>query len=158
MKAREEVWVDAPPEEVFRFVADPGNFPEWMAGIEEARLGIGSTPGPGATLVATLGFRGSRHRIVFEVTAFDPASRLAFRTVEGPYPVASTFTFEPDDSGTTVTYEQEVIADTLSARITFILFAPFTRRMVRKRLAWELDGLADVIEEEQEREGEDGGS
>jgi len=158
MKASEEVWVDAPPEEVFRFVADPGNFPDWMAGVEEARLGIGNALGPGATLVATLEFRGSQHRIVFEVTAFEPSSRLAFRTVEGPYPVASTFTFQPDDGGTAVTYEQEVIADTLSARITFILFAPFTRRMVRKRLGWELDGLADAIEDEHEQKGEEGSS
>ena len=52
MKARDEVWVDAAPEEVFEFMVDPGGFPQWMSGVSEARFGVGSEPGLGATVVA----------------------------------------------------------------------------------------------------------
>ena len=146
MKARDEVWVDAVPEEVFEFVTDPENFHEWMSGVKEARLGVGSRPGLGATLVATCVYRGRTFKITHEVTEFEPPSRFAFRTVEGPYPIASTFGFRPDDGGTLISYEQDVIADSLYAKVAFTLLWPLTRRMMKKRLAWELDELADMVE------------
>ena len=150
MKARDEVWVDAAPEEVFELVTTLESFPEWMSGVKEARLGVGSEPRVGATLVTTCAYRGKTFKVTHEVTEFEPPSRFAFRTVEGSYPVASTFALRPDDDGTFISYEHEVIADSLYAKVMFILFAPLTRRMVKKRLAWELDELADLVE------GEDG--
>ena len=154
MKARDQVWVDASPEEVFGFVADPENFPGWMSGVKEARLGVGSGPGIGATLVTECVYRGRAFKITHEVTEFEPPSRYAFRTVEGPYPIASAFTFRPDDDGTFISYEQDVIADSLYAKVTFTLFWPLMRRMVKKRLAWELDELADLVEGSDEEEAE----
>ncbi len=153
MKARDEVWVDASPEEVFEFAVDPRGFHRWMSGVREARFGIGSKPGLGATLVAECVYRGRTFKITHEVTEFEPPSRFAFRTLEGPYPIASTFAFWPGDDGTFISYEHEVIADSLYAKVMFILLAPLTRRMVKKRLAWELDELADLIEQGDE-EGE----
>ena len=150
MKARDEVWVDAAPEEVFELVTNPESLPEWMSGVKEARLGLGSELGVGATLVTMCVYGGKTFKVTHEVTEFEPPSRFAFRTVEGPYPIASTFAFRPDDEGTLISYEHEVIADSLYAKVMFILFAPLTRRMVKKRLAWELDELADLVE------GEDG--
>ena len=152
MKARDEVWVDAAPEEVFEFVADPENFAGWMSGVKEARFGVGSEPGPGATLVAECAYRGKTFKITHEVTEFEPPSRFAFRTVEGPYPTASDFAFRPDDDGTLISYEQDVIADSLYTKVTFTLFWPLMRRMVKKRLAWELDELADLVEESEEED------
>ena len=154
MKASDEVWVDAAPKDVFEFVADPDNLPGWMSGVKEARFGAGSEPGPGAILVTTCIYRGRTFRNTHEVTEFEPPSRFAFRTVEGPYPIASTFAFRPDDDGTLISYEHDVIADSPYAKLTFTLFWPLTRRMVKKRLAWELDELADLVEE---LEGEDTG-
>jgi len=158
MKARDELWVDAAPEEVFELVTDPENFHEWMSAVQEARLGVGSEPGPGATLVTTCAYRGKTFKIAHEVTEFEPPSRFAFRTVEGPYPIASAFAFRPDDGGTLISYEQDVIADSLYAKVTFTLFWPLMRRMVKKRLAWELDELADMVEgfEEETAAGQGG--
>jgi len=150
MKARDEVWVDAAPQEVFELVTDPESFPEWMSGVKEARLGVGNKPGLGATLVTECVYRGNTFKVTHEVTEFEPPSRFAFRTVEGPYPTASTFAFRPDEDGTLISYEQDVIADSLYARLMFTVFALLTRRMVKKRLAWELDELADLVEGDDE--------
>ncbi|MBM3958034.1 MAG: SRPBCC family protein, partial [Gemmatimonadetes bacterium] len=100
MRVRDEVRVDAPPEHVFAVVADPEKLSEWMSGVKEARFGVGSRPGLGAVIVTECAFRGRQFRITHEVTQFEPPTRYAFRTVEGSYPIASAFTFRPDDGGT----------------------------------------------------------
>ena len=96
-----EVLAGADPAAVAAYMTDPANDPEWIGGVKEARL-LGEPPiavGSRVRRVAT--FLGRRIVYVNEVTALDDR-QLDMRSIEAPFPMRITDSFEPDRGGTRV--------------------------------------------------------
>ncbi|MGY1593849.1 SRPBCC family protein [Geodermatophilus sp. SYSU D00708] len=99
-----ETVVRRPCAEVAAYAGDPTNAPEWYANIASVEW---RTPPPVAVgsrmdFVAT--FLGRRLAYTYEVVELEPGRRLVMRTAQGPFPMETTYTWEPlDDGGTRMT-------------------------------------------------------
>ncbi len=93
------VTIERPVEEVFAFLADFENIPTWNYAIEET---IKTSPGPvgeGATYRQTRAIP-SRSEEGFEVTAFEPMSRLEIQGEIGPFRTRASYSLTGVAGGT----------------------------------------------------------
>jgi uncharacterized protein YndB with AHSA1/START domain len=68
--------IPAPAEEVFAFLAELDNLPEWMAGVVEARRTSDGPMAVGRTAQVVRELMGQRIAAPLTVTAYDPPRRL----------------------------------------------------------------------------------
>ena len=99
-KVENSIVIDRPLEEVFEFVVNFENRPQWQEGLVE----IKQTP-PGAVTVGTKEtevrkFLGRKIATTFEVTEFQPNEKMCWQTASGPIQVHATETFEADNGST----------------------------------------------------------
>jgi uncharacterized protein YndB with AHSA1/START domain len=98
------------PSDVFAFVADVRNMPDWYEAVEQVSV---TTPAPVGTgtrfhMVRSLP-SGIAHNDV-EVTAFQLDREVTFTSVEGPTPFRYRYRFEPKALGTRLTLDGEISA------------------------------------------------
>ena len=90
-----EIVIDRPPDRVAGYAADPSNAPEWYANIESVEW---KTPPPvrvGSKLSFVARFMGRRLAYVYEIVELVHDRRLVMRTAEGPFPMETTYTWDP---------------------------------------------------------------
>ena len=98
---RTETVIRRPPEEVAAFAGNPGNAPEWYSNIRSVEL---LTPPPiavGSRMAFVATFLGRRLEYTYEVVELEPGRRLVMRTADGPFPLETTYTWEPTGDGAT---------------------------------------------------------
>lgn len=92
-----EIVINRRPDDVAAYAADPANAPEWYANIMSVEW---QTPPPlttGSRLAFVARFLGRRLAYTYEVNAFEPGRRLTMRTAQGPFPMETTYTWDPLD-------------------------------------------------------------
>jgi uncharacterized membrane protein len=90
-----EIVIERPCAQVAAYAADPSHAPEWYANIESVAW---QTPAPvqlGSRMEFVARFLGRRLAYTYEVVALAPGERLVMRTAEGPFPMETTYTWEP---------------------------------------------------------------
>ncbi|MBM3770563.1 MAG: ATPase [Acidimicrobiia bacterium] len=90
-----ECVIARPAHEVAAFAADPDRVPEWYANIRSVEW---KTPRPlrvGSQIAFVAHFLGRRLAYTYEVVELDPLRRFVMRTSEGPFPMETTYTWEP---------------------------------------------------------------
>jgi uncharacterized protein YndB with AHSA1/START domain len=103
--AERTITINQPPSAVFPVVADGTKAMLWRPGVLDVALASGSGPALGATY--RQGVRGPSGRRIdadYEVTAFEPDRRLAFRAIAGPVRPEGEFELEPIGNGTALTF------------------------------------------------------
>jgi uncharacterized membrane protein len=93
--------INRPVSDVSRYAADPDNAPLWYVNIKSVEW---VTPPPaqvGSRVAFVAHFLGRRLKYTYEVVEFIPGVRLVMRTSEGPFPMETTYTWEPNADGTT---------------------------------------------------------
>jgi uncharacterized membrane protein len=104
--AQHSVSIGRPVAEVFAFVADGENAAKWRSGVLDAQRVSGSGLG-GVYRQGVKGPGGRRIAADYEVTAYEPNRRLAFKTIAGPVRPNGEFRFEGTSDGTKVTLSLE---------------------------------------------------
>ena len=102
--AERTITINQPVDEVFRFVADGRNAKLWRPGVLDVELVSGT--GLGARY--SQGVRGPGGRRIaadYEITEFEPSSKIAFRATAGPVRPTGSFTFEGLGTGTVLTFK-----------------------------------------------------
>ena len=99
--------IDATPDAVIEFLADPANATAWMRALDEAEL---ITPGPiraGSRFREVQSAGGQRIESICEISEYEPGWRYAWRNVdEGPAQYGGGFTATATaDGGTDLRYE-----------------------------------------------------
>jgi uncharacterized protein YndB with AHSA1/START domain len=103
--------INQPVEQVFDYVSNPVNLPEWQGPPVEIRDLQQTTPAQlreGDRFTTVLGFLGRRYETPTEVSAYEPNRRLSYRGTGGPVPTQIAFIFEEVPGGTRFTHSQEV--------------------------------------------------
>ena len=98
-----EATVRRRPDEVAAYAGDPTNAPEWYANIKAVDW---QTPPPvavGSRMDFVARFLGRRIAYTYEVVELVPGERLVMRTADGPFPMETTYTWEPHEDGTRMT-------------------------------------------------------
>ena len=98
-----EIVIARPPEEVAAYAADPTNAPEWYANIESVTWQTPPPVRPGSKMTFVAHFLGRRLEYTYEVVDLDVGERLTMRTAQGPFPMETTYTWEPASGGTRMT-------------------------------------------------------
>jgi hypothetical protein len=137
--------INRPLAEVFQFVTNVANQPRWQSSsLENTQL----TPGPMAAGVTTqhVGkWLGRRYVSKGLVTEFEPNSRWAYKSLDGPYQLEMRYRFETEPDGTRLT----MVADGEDAGF-FRLPAPLLRFFAQRVLQGDLDRLRKVMESSHE--------
>lgn len=144
MRVEESVEIDRPPEEVFDYVADPQNLPEWSGLVQEVRM---QTQGPleeGARFTTVAKFLGRRFETPFEVSVHDPPRRHTDSSRGGPFPQEYIHIFEEaEGGGTRLTQVSEGEPGGF-----FRLAGPLLEAAGRRQFRADLQTLKDLLEAE----------
>ena len=98
---RTEAVIRRPVDEVAAYAGDPGNAPEWYANIRTVDWLTPPPVGLGSRLAFVAAFLGRRLAYTYEVVELEPGRRLVMRTADGPFPMETTYTWEPTADGAT---------------------------------------------------------
>ncbi len=96
-----ETVIDRPVEVVAEFVGDPGHAPEWYVNITSVRWLTRPPVQVGSRMDFVARFLGRTLAYTYEVTELVPLRRMVMRTAQGPFPMETTYTWEPDGPGST---------------------------------------------------------
>jgi uncharacterized protein YndB with AHSA1/START domain len=98
--ATRSIIINRPPADVFAFVTDGANGPRWRRGV----LDVAHVSGKGEGEVWRQGVKGPAGRRVaadYQVTAWDPPRRMAFKAIAGPVRPTGSYELEATGDGAT---------------------------------------------------------
>ena len=133
-----------PAEEVFAYIAEPENFPNWDPGVLEAKQ---TSPGPmgrGTTVQIVVKLMGRRMEMGQEVTVYEPNRQLGYRVTSGPFPVEYRYLLEPIEGATKISGAAEVGSE--KAISFFKLAEPIMLRAAKRNVETALANLKDLME------------
>ena len=143
MYVEESVVINRPPEEVFDYVANPENLPEWSGLVQEVQK---ETQGPpveeGVRFTTVAKFLGRRFETPFEVSVHDRPRRHTDRSTGGPFPQEFTHIFEEVEGGGTLLTE---VTDGEPGGF-FRLAGPLLEIAGRRQFRADLETLKDLLE------------
>ncbi len=137
-----ETVIDRPCAVVGAYAEDPTTAPSWYANIKVAAW---KTPPPlrvGSQVAFTAHFLGKKLAYTYEIIEWVPTAKLVMRTAEGPFPMETTYTFEPVGEGKTrMTLRNRGAPSGFSK-----LMAPFMAMAMRRATTKDLAKLKRVLE------------
>ena len=96
-----ETVIARPVTEVAAYAGDPSRAPEWYANIREVAWQTEPPVAVGSRMDFVARFLGRRLAYTYEVVELVPDERLVMRTADGPFPMETTYTWEPAGDGAT---------------------------------------------------------
>ena len=136
-----EVVIDRTREEVASYAMDPANDPVWIGGIKSARMITDPPLGIGTRVERVASFLGKRIEYVLEVVEYEPAERIAMRSVKGPFPMHVTYVFLPAPDGTAA--QIRVQGESVGF---YSIAGPLLSKAVRRNITNDLKGLKKILE------------
>ena len=137
-----ETVVRRPCDEVAAYAGDPTHAPDWYANISSVEWRTPPPVGVGSRMDFVATFLGRRLAYTYEVAELDPGRRLVMRTADGPFPMETTYTWEPVDGGTRMTLCNRGRPAGFSA-----LVGPFMAAAMRRANRKDLAALASRLEQ-----------
>lgn len=130
-----------PVEEVFEFVADPRNDPEWCPPVREIRQVSGKYPKLGAEYEMVVKPGPIETKGTFEITAFSPPERVAYEGENGILRFDYGYRFISDDEETIVT-----MTSNLEPKWLWKLLTPIIRSDSEEVAVEEFENLRRLLE------------
>ena len=100
------VLIKKPVAVVFGYATDSANDTQWEDGVVSVTW-EGPANVVGSKYTEVRKFMGQEMKSRFEITAFDPNTKLSAKVIQGPVPYEFTLTFEASSSGTKMTTHVE---------------------------------------------------
>ncbi|HSK48426.1 MAG TPA: SRPBCC family protein [Coriobacteriia bacterium] len=134
--------IQRPRHDVASYVADPDNAPKWYVNIEAVKW---ETPPPireGSRLAFIAHFLGQRLAYTYEVVEYIPEERLVMRTVDGPFPMETTYTWDATSDAET----DMVLRNRGNPRGFSMVVAPLMAYSMRRENQKDLARLKQLLE------------
>jgi uncharacterized protein YndB with AHSA1/START domain len=96
-----ETVINRAPAQVADYAGDPSNAPEWYVNIKSVEWKTEPPMRVGSKLAFVAQFLGRRLAYTYEVVDLVPGRRLVMKTAQGPFPMETTYTWEPVGEGQT---------------------------------------------------------
>lgn len=142
-----ETTIQVPSGVVAAFAGDPSNGPRWYANISSVDWRTSPPVAVGSRMDFVAHFLGRRLAYTYEVVALEPSSLLVMRTVDGPFPMETTYTWEPTpDGGTRMTLRNRGTPSGFSR-----IAAPIMGLAVKRATTKDLARLKTLLESGAER-------
>ena len=136
-----ETTIARTPEVVSAFAGDPTNATQWYANIRSVTW---RTPPPvavGSRMEFEAHFLGRRLVYTYEIAELVAGERLVMRTADGPFPMETTYTWEPSGSGTRMTLHNRGEPSGFGR-----MAAPMMERFMRRATNQDLARLKHLLE------------
>jgi uncharacterized membrane protein len=131
--------IDRPPAEVFDYMMDMENLPEWQSSAIEAHWE--GERAAGSRIKEVRRFLGKRIESELAVTEYEPNRRFCLKALSGPIPFSVEHTFEPTDGGTRIIFAGEGDAGGF-----FKLAEPVVARTAERQFKSDFETLKDLLE------------
>jgi uncharacterized membrane protein len=142
MRVEESIEINKPLEEVFNYVSDVGNFPQWTAHTLEVRKDTPGPPQQSDRFTLAIKSVGRRFETPYERTSYEPKRRYTDRAVGGPIPNQQwDYTFQEVPGGTRLRRAVEAEPGGFLK-----LLEPLQKRAVQRQLRKDLQTLKDLLE------------
>jgi len=96
------VTIARPRDEVFAFVADARNRPQWDESVDSEELTSPEPIGVGSTVRTRFRSMGRPYEYTWEIVEHEPPHRMKVESTSGPFPTTLAFQFSDQDGGTLV--------------------------------------------------------
>jgi uncharacterized membrane protein len=96
-----EIVIERPAGIVSAYVSDPANAPVWHGNIKSAEWRSEPSIHVGSRVAFVAEFLGRKLEYTYELAEVVPGERLVMRSVEGPFPMETIYTFEETRDGHT---------------------------------------------------------
>ena len=121
------IGIERPLEEVFAYIADPGNFPSWNSAVREVRPTSAASNSPGSTYAMKRHLPTGAASNQLEIVARERPHEFAIRTTTGPTPFLYRYHCAVENGRTLVQLDAQVELDGVAA------FMPQLARLAVKR-------------------------
>ncbi len=138
------LFINRPPQEVFDFLTDPGNDPQWRSSAVSGEWTSEDPIGVGSTFSSVDKLLGRKMKSTSEVTIWDPPNQFAFKTIGGPMPFESTVAFESKENGTQLTLSGQAELGGV-----FKIAEGLAGKQIEKQSVADFDALKLLLEEGQ---------
>lgn len=102
------VVVHQPLEQVFNYVTDLINSPNWMTQVTESEKVTTGSIGIGTVYRQNLDFLGAIHPTKFTITEYEPNKNFSYEYETSVFSSRDNYTFEEVDLGTRLTVRQQM--------------------------------------------------
>jgi len=134
--------INRPSEDVFEYIADMSNNPQWQNGQERCEWTSEPPLRLGSTYDQEARFLGKAIHSSFEVVEYEPGSRIRIRSTAGTMPIDVTRTVSPIDEGS-CHVEALVKGDTPTI---FRPLGPLMKTMVGRNVRKDYEQLKQLLE------------
>jgi uncharacterized membrane protein len=146
MRVEGSIEINWPLQEVFTYVSDVDNYPDWMAHVLEVRTETPGRPEEGDRFIVAIKSVGRRFETPYERTSYEANRRYTDRAVGGPIPNQRWHcTFQEVPGGSRLTRAVDAEPGGLLR-----LLEPLQKRAAERQLRKDLRTLKDVLEARQE--------
>jgi hypothetical protein len=145
IKVETNVVINRPPEEIFAYISNFENNPEWQSGMQEATFTSEGSLGVGSTYAQVAKFLGRRIESTFEVIGYEPKRMVKATSTSGSFPITFARLVEPVEGGTQVAAIIEGDASGF-----FKLAEPLLAWMVKRSVDADYANLKHILETQAE--------
>ena len=101
MRAELTIEIAKPPEDVFAFLVDVANLPQWQSGVHRAEIAGGGEAHAGARIEESRHLLGRELHTTLEITELEAPRVFALRALDSPVPFGVRHELEPSGDGGT---------------------------------------------------------
>jgi uncharacterized membrane protein len=95
--------ISRPLDEVFTYVADARNRPQWDESVDSEELTSGEPIGVGSTVRTRMRSMGKNYEYTWRIVEHDPPRQMTVESTSGPFPTTLHFEFSGEDGATQLT-------------------------------------------------------